>query len=227
MLQSGEGENEILLGNKQLLGIFFVVVLLLGIAFAGGYKLGQGSKKPSSAAGAVDTASSSANAATETHDVPAPTDVSGSSSSPASADAATASSQAAPETAASTPEPAPNHEAPLGSPKHKPASHIAEDTEAPGPATPAASARPEPRGDFVPEPGQMFLQVAAVGRDEAEAVADVLHKRGFHAHAVPKPGNAKIYRVLIGPLKDAADLSATREALRQKAGFREVITQRY
>ena len=65
-----------------------------------------------------------------------------------------------------------------------------------------------------------------MSRDEAEAVAEVLHKKGFQAHAVPKPGNTKIYRVIIGPIRDAADLSSTRDALMGN-GFREVILQRY
>src|SRR5579883_1407917 len=48
MLQRDERETEILLGNKQLLGIFFVGAVLLGAAFAGGYMVGRGSaaKKP-------------------------------------------------------------------------------------------------------------------------------------------------------------------------------------
>jgi cell division septation protein DedD len=75
-------------------------------------------------------------------------------------------------------------------------------------------------------PGQQFLQVAAVARDQALGVADVLHAKGFRAHAVPKPGDPKLYRVLIGPLRDAGDLSTTRDALRT-IGFREVIVQKY
>ena len=94
----------------------------------------------------------------------------------------------------------------------------------------ASAVEPETRAaemesGYVPHSGSQYLQVAAVGRDEAEAVSDVLRKRGFHAHAVPKPGNEKLYRVIIGPVKDAGDLSSTRDALRKT--FREVIVQRY
>jgi cell division septation protein DedD len=80
---------------------------------------------------------------------------------------------------------------------------------------------------FVPQAGQTFLQLGATTRDEAEGVADVLQRKGFRAHAVPKPGNPKLYRILIGPLRDAGDLSNTREALRNRAGFRVMIVQRY
>jgi cell division septation protein DedD len=191
MLQTSEGETEIVLGNKQLLGIFCVAVILLGVAFAGGYKLGQASKKALSPPPATETGTGG-----QTHELPA-----------ASADQT-----------ASSPETETNSGPPLGS-RHK---KTAEKLES-GPAPPPGS---EPTAGFLPQPGQSFLQVAAVGRDEAEAIADVLHKKGFRAHAVPKPGNSKIYRVLIGPVRDAADLNTTRESLR-RTGFREVIVQRY
>jgi cell division septation protein DedD len=77
-----------------------------------------------------------------------------------------------------------------------------------------------------PQSGQTFLQVAAVGHTEATALADVLSKKGFHAHAVPKPGANDIYRVLIGPMADASELSTTRDSLRN-AGFTKIFVQRY
>jgi cell division septation protein DedD len=80
--------------------------------------------------------------------------------------------------------------------------------------------------NFAPESGQEFLQVAALPRNEALSVADVLRKKGFRAHAVPVPGNTKLYRVIVGPVRDVADLSSTREDLR-KTGFGKVIVQKY
>src|SRR5690348_730643 len=50
MLQTDDGETEILLGNKQLVGIFFLVAILLGVAFAGGYMVGRGSAEKKLAA---------------------------------------------------------------------------------------------------------------------------------------------------------------------------------
>jgi cell division septation protein DedD len=90
---------------------------------------------------------------------------------------------------------------------------------------PAAPDSDVSRG-YLPQPGSQYLQVVALSRSEAEGLADVLHKKGFRAHAVPKPGNASVYRVIVGPIRDAGDLSSTRDALR-KTGFREVIVQRY
>jgi cell division septation protein DedD len=211
MLQDVDGDKEILLGNKQLLGIFFLVVILLGVAFAGGYKVGQGSHKapaPPDEASLAAGATSTGVTAGETH----VTGEEKGSTKPVTA----------PETGSTDT----NSEAPLGS-RQTPASVSApparstppRDNEAPGPP-PVVS-----HSGFTPAPGSMFLQVAAVQRDEAEAISDVLRKKGFRAHAVPKPGS-KLYRVIIGPVRDAADLSTTRASLRN-TGFREIIVQRY
>jgi len=108
--------------------------------------------------------------------------------------------------------------APLGSRKTKAAS--THDAKIPAPADTDNS------GSYLPKPGSQYLQVVALARSEAEGLADVLHKKGFRAHAVPKPGNTSVYRVIVGPIRDAGDLSSTRDALR-KTGFREVIVQHY
>ncbi|MGI8959802.1 MAG: SPOR domain-containing protein [Bryobacteraceae bacterium] len=194
MLRTNESETEILLGNKQLLGIFFVVAILLGIAFTGGYMVGRGSVDK--ATDVRSSATRSTNAA-ETHAV-----------APESADddRSTGSLPVNPQA-----KPSASNPPPLGSP----------------PGIHSNTTRTSASSDaFAPERGQTFLQVAAVGRDEAQGIADVLHKKGFRAHAVPKPGDSKFYRVLIGPIRDTADLSSTRDSLR-KTGFREVIVQKY
>jgi cell division protein FtsN len=212
MLRDDDNETEILLGNKQLLGIFFIVAILLGIAFYGGYMVGKSipAKKVVAAAASQDSATSqTANAAApgETHTLPGDSATS-TEPNPTDATDPNASASAAP---------------PLGTPKAK-------KRQAQPPPVPPDEPAPAPvrteSATFAPEPGEQFLQVTAVGRDEALGVANVLHAKGFRAHAVPKPGNPKVYRVLIGPLRDAGDLSTTRDALR-KVGFREVIVQKY
>lgn len=203
MLRTSERETEILLGNKQLLGIFFVLAILLGVAFYGGYVVGKGAaaRKPTSTAAAATEAPAATPSVPETggetHSVPA-------------------DSSTAPDSTAKTPTDtvAPSEPPPLGSPKRKTAVK----------AEPAPAPDLTATADFSPK--GTFLQVTAVGRDEAIAIADVLQKKGFPAHAVPKPGNSKLYRVIVGPVHDAGDLSTTRDSLR-KTGFREVIVQRY
>lgn len=234
-MRNSDGESEILLGNKQLLGIFFVIALLLGVAFAGGYVVGHGpSRKVDSVA--TDTAGATAQTGTgsagETHALPAdPSASTAAATTSAAKDPSVGSGSTGAKTSPAvdradsrpTYQPPSGEDAapPLGS-KHPLASKTkAAGTEDTG-TDHAASLL-----DYTPQSGQTFLQVAAVSRDEAAAIADVLHKKGFHAHAVPKPGSNKIYRILIGPIHSAADLSSTRESLRNKMGFREVIVQRY
>lgn len=206
MLQTSDRETEILLGNKQLVGIFFVVAILLGVAFYGGYMVGKtapaktagpaAAQEPVSATGAPAAGSGG-----QTHTL-APEGSAAGAVNP---------------TDATEPEP------PLGSPRTKKSTPQSIGNPAVGSAQPSVSRSSEA---FNPQAGQQFLQVTAVGRDEALGIADVLRKQGFRAHAVPKPGSAKIYRVLVGPVRDAGDLSTTRDALR-KTGFREVIVQKY
>jgi cell division septation protein DedD len=214
MLRSSESETEILLGNKHLLGIFFVVAILLGIAFTGGYMVGRGpsgKKAANSPPAQAESAPAPTTTSTggETHSVPADSLELGNTASNGHSRAThTGRTESAQQST----------EAPLGSPKRKNPgkSQTPEDM-----TSPASSAY-----ESTPRAGQTFLQVAAVGRDEAATIADVLNKKGFHARSVPKPGSTKLYRVLIGPVRNAGDLSATRDAL-HKTGFREVIVQRY
>ena len=82
---------------------------------------------------------------------------------------------------------------------------------------------PHPTAALAPAGHNTYLQVAALGRADAEAVAKVLNKKGFHARIAPKPGT-QYYRVLVGPVRDAGELNSTRDALKNK-GFREVFVQ--
>jgi cell division septation protein DedD len=224
MSSTSETETEILLGNRHLLAIFFVLAVLLGIAFTGGYMVGRNSSDKKAAPLAVsttDAAASTNSAATgsgatslETHSL---------------APAANEQTDASPagQTADATRTPGPplsaKEDAPLGAPKQESASQALRASAKPQPKPPALY----PKSSFAgPESGQTFLQVAAFGHTEAEALADVLSKKGFHAHAVPKPGSSEIYRVLIGPLRDSGELSATRDSL-HNAGFTKIFVQRY
>lgn len=207
MLRSSESETEILLGNKQLLGIFFLVAVLIGIAFGGGYMLGRGGS------GEKKVASSPLPL---TKEIPATTvaNSTGGETRTVSPSDSTAPDSGTPD--ATSGEQASGEPA-LGSPKHS----------APAPADASASQTAVTNSsNFAPQSGQEFLQVGALPHNDALSVADVLRKRGFQAHAVPAPTNAKLFRVIVGPLRDVSDLSSTREELR-KAGFGKVIVQKY
>jgi cell division septation protein DedD len=215
MSSGGENESEILLGNKQLLAIFFVIAFLLFVAFTGGYMIGRGNleKKPLVAAAPV-TDNQPKESGLETHPVGP-----GSGSEEAAPAAKPDTRQAAKSNTEA--DHSDDQDVPLGTPKQKNKGRAAAKQSQPE-ATPVSSVSE----DYAPQSGQMFLQVVALARDDAYGVTEVLAKKGFRAHAVPKPGNGKLYRVLIGPIRDTADLSATRDALR-KTGFQDVILQRY
>lgn len=225
MLRTEENETEILLGNKQLLGIFLVVAVLLGISFTGGYMAGRGSARKLAVAngGAGEAAHSDTETAGQTHTL-APDTASPNSlkSSNGSSSEETPTGRDQGESGAVRKE-AQASEQPLGSRRRNGLK-----------AQPIKESRPQviekdnplPGESYTPHSGSQYLQVAAVGRDEAEAFADVLHKKGFPAHAVPRPGNTKLYRVIIGPIRDAGELRSTRDAL-HNIGFREVIVQHY
>jgi cell division septation protein DedD len=219
MSSGGENESEILLGNKQLLAIFFVIAFLLFVAFTGGYMVGRGSpeKKPLIAAAPVTDAQPK-DSGLETHPVgPA----SGSGAEDAGS-AAKADNRLAAKPNALVVNPDEQEPAPLGAPKRKGKGKAA--AKQPSEAAPASNVADE----YTPQSGQLFLQVTALARDDAYGVADVLTKEGFRAHSVPKPGSSgKVYRVLVGPIRDTTELSATRDKLRKVAGFQDVILQRY
>ena len=169
------GEFEILLGNKQLLSVFFIVVILLGVFFTMGYILGRNSSRPDGrpSQAALRPAPAAANSSRQDE--------------PSSFGYAT---------------PAPPQNAPA---------QTASVTE---PPKPQAVPPPAAQAPVVqePEPGGVYLQVAAVKRAEAEVVAEVLRKKGFRSIVAPHPTDP-VFRVLVGPLANADAVAKTREDL--------------
>jgi cell division septation protein DedD len=225
MSSSSENESEILLGNKQLLAIFFVVAILLGIAFTGGYMVGRGSQPGGSQTGGSQAVGPQA-AASQTNgsSEKAPVATGGVDTGGANhqGDSAIETHPVGPGVDATPDEQGTENRtqqshAPLGTPKQS--SGRSATTEAPR----ASSAAEE----YAPQSGQTFLQVTALARDDAYAVAAVLTRKGFRAHSVPMASNGKLYRVLVGPIRDTSELSSTRDALRKTAGFQDVIVRRY
>jgi cell division septation protein DedD len=218
MPKNEEGEFELILGNKQLLSVFFIVVILLGVFFTMGYIVGRNS-------GPVDTGARQA----------PPTDVNSSSggksampqAQPASkplevmpSPTVTAPKEKTPETTTAviptTPAPAPVVSTP------KPAAPV---QETPKPVAKPLEVSPVTPAVTVPQPGTSFIQVRAMSKDEAEVLATVLARKGMHTVVAPGP-NEKIFRVLVGPAKDAADLGRMKGDLEQ-AGFKDAFVKKY
>ncbi len=195
MQRNEDGEFELTLGNAQLLGIFAILVILLGIYFAMGYMVGRN-------AGAQSALSRSPAAAKPASDGgPAPV-----KDSPAPEKGSDGSPSAAP--------------APL---EEKPQPQQAAPAE-PVATTPAESGSAGGEGAILhvtqPESGETFLQVVATTRADAETVAVALGKDNLHVRLSPAPNG--LIRVLVGPAKDAADLARLRSALEGK-GFHPIV----
>jgi hypothetical protein len=67
--------------------------------------------------------------------------------------------------------------------------------------------------------------VVATSRPDAEIIAEALGKKGFHSVLAPAPKDG-IFRVLVGPLPDAATEAQTRTGL-ESAGFKNPILRKY
>jgi cell division protein FtsN len=212
MRRNDEGEFELVVGNRQLLSVLFVMFVLFGVVFSMGYFVGRSTAPEST----VQTAEVKAAAESPPQPHPAaPAPATGSQAPPAAAadvplapgEAKVTASGAAPVTGAAA------ETSPV-----RPIPEVKPPTLVEKPKPPAAEAS-------VPVPGETYLQVAAVGKAEAEVVVDVLKKRGFPALVAPVPNDTR-WRALIGPFPDGASLAKARADL-LAAGFKEVIVRKY
>jgi cell division protein FtsN len=204
MPKTDDGEFELVLYNRQLLSVFFVVVVLLGIFFAMGYIVGRNAATPERAA---------------TAGPPLIVEPARPGGSPLAAAPKPLPAQDLEEIV--PPAPATPQKAAEAKPQQPAPAPAAPKAESAKPASAPAQAQPASSG---PQPGQTYLQVAATTRAEAEALRDQLSRKGFAAVIGPVPGQ-EMYRVLVGPLSDSAALAKTRSAL-QELGLKP-FTRRY
>ncbi len=198
MAKNDEGEFELILGNKQLLSVFFIVVVLLGVFFTMGYIVGRNTATEA----ATQLASAPGQPLVVESDRP---------NQPPPEPDVRASTE--------TPPPEPAVEEPVRRlpPEPKPAPVRPPVREQPKP-TPPPPPVVSSSGVSDPPSGTTWLQVAATSQPEGEVLRDVLAKRGFTCHLAPVPGQ-DLVRVLVGPLSGGTELSDTRSKL-QAAGFK-------
>lgn len=225
MAKNDEGEFELILGNRQLISVFLIVVILLGVFFAMGYIVGRNSAPavetareakpvevhwpPPDAAKPPEVPSAEPALAT-----PVPPESGTAKSAPETTKPETPETKpAVTETAKATPPPA-VEKPPAEKPKVE--KSVAEKPSASGPPV-KATARASVTSD--PAPGD-YWQVVATSRPEAEIVAEALAKKGFHSVVAPASRDG-IFRVLVGPMKDTAEQAQTRTGL-EAAGFKPI-----
>jgi len=179
-----DDEKELVLGNKQLLSLFFVAAALCGICFALGYMMGRNATKSTltpeqSAAAAIDGRRAQPDVPAETPTADPPT---------------TPVTQTKPAQDPAIPPVAP-----------------AVDTK-PAESRPIAP-EPKPYAEATLDATASYLQVAALPRPDADAMVRTLREQHFPAMvgASPKPG---FFRVLVGPYRQNVQLSDAKSKLK-------------
>src|SRR5450755_4233999 len=200
MRNNETGEFELVVGNKQLLSGFFIVVLLFAVAFAMGYVVGQNTQRPAKLASDGVAAGTAANSAVESRPQPA-------SPVPVSSAPSTPDVSAAQQPSADTAQPP----APTTQPAQGSQPAVAEKPAAPAAASGIVAGSELPPGNF--------WQVLAVKPEVAEAIRQTLKDKGFQVSLTP--GTSNLTRVLVGPYTDTPSLGRAKTAL-ETAGFQPV-----
>lgn len=201
MPKTEDGEFELVLGNRQMLSIFFIVVVLLGVGFTLGYILGRNSPEATASEVAQkSTEEAQTSARTELPPPPA-RNIDPEEDSYTSSKARQAASVTRPSAADMPPAP-------------------------PDPQPEAATTTPTTSSSGfrtgAPPKGAVFIQVSAVQKKVAEVEAGTLSKRGYPTWVAPNPTNPDLFSVLVGPYEDKGELAKAKASLEQ-LGFRKAF----
>jgi cell division protein FtsN len=206
MSQPG-GEKELILGNKQLISLFFIVVALCGVFFAMGYMVRGNSLK-----GTISTTGDNSAAAADTtvkrQQPEPPRDTSD------GPPAETASAEAPPISEAPQVETHAAQDAPQNAPQ-KTAAPAARDTK------PDVQSTPKPE---IPEVNATYIQVSALALSDAETMVKTLRAQHLPATIAPS-SRENYYRVMVGPYHQTSDVADARAKLKT-LGFSNTIVQK-
>lgn len=227
MPRNDEGEFELVVGNRQLMALLFVLFSVCGVVFGIGYWIGKNASPEVQAQAATAKPSPSEAASVEGRPEPVGPPAETAPLPQAAADIPLPPGEAKMVTATGTTAVTPD--APQTPAETRPAPPP-EARPSPPPAKPVETAKAAPpKPSPGPQPGERYLQIAAVKRAEAEIVAEAMNKRGFHtitAPATPDQPADGLWRVLVGPVGDNASIAKIRADL-QAAGFKRVFVQKY
>ena len=231
MAQNDEGEFELVIGNRQLLLVFGVLLVLLGVLFTMGYLIGK------------NNPSKEAITAANNRQVPI-IGGSGGSGSPIIVDPGKQSEEKAPSrsatelyerattkdtsTNAGLPE-VPKVPKEVEKKKEEPKKEAKKE---PPPPEPKVSEPPKTKpvvpvasGSVSTPVAGTYVQVVAVDQEGANSWVGTLRGKSFNAIVAPGP-NEKLYRVLIGPIKDKESLAQTKIDL-EKLGVKGAFVKKY
>ena len=210
MRNSETGEFELLVGNRQLLSGFFIVVLLFAVAFSMGYVVGRNS---SPSAKLQTETGSSAGAASQTPDSrpQAATQAPAAGGAPDAASGPGGTPPAGIPPAYTPPQPSTQPERSPGSPSG---------AAAPTAAAPTVSANPPAAPPVEAVPGSYWQVEAVASQTSADAMRQTMKDKGFPASLQPGPNG--LIRVLIGPYNDKQSLGRAKTDL-ENAGVHPVL----
>jgi cell division septation protein DedD len=186
-----EGEKELVLGNKQLVSFFFVVLALCGVFFSLGYMIGRNSSKAGLASldGTPPVASTTGERPSQESEPPRET---------ARAETPHTFEPSPSETASSAPVTPPV-------PMTQPAREV--------PPVSAPAKMPAAGESTVPEAGATYLQVAAQKRSDADNLVRTLREQNFPA-IVADSSRPELFRVLVGPYQKTVDVADAKARLK-------------
>jgi cell division septation protein DedD len=233
MVGGSRSGEDLVLGGRHLVGIFAVLVIVLGVVFTLGYLLGRSRYEEELRAfrdaAAGGTAMAGVNprgsaAGSARGSAPAPT-------APAEWDFYRAGQPAETPQRLEAPEPARGPAAApaetSAKPEPKPAARPPAQQPAVRPA-PAAATRPTPASTASPSnsalipTGAITLQVAALlNQPDALALAQALQDKKFPA-LVTTPTADRYYRVRVGPYSDMQEATVARREL-ERQGFKPIV----
>ena len=200
MRNSETGEFELLVGNRQLLSGFFIVVLLFAVAFSMGYIVGRNSSPSAKLQTEIGSSAGAASQTPETRPQPA-------SQAPAAGGAPGSGGTPPADTPAADTAPQPS----------------TQPERAPQPGTPPAAAAPAPPAASPPVeavPGSYWQVSAVASQTSADAMRQTMKDKGFPASLQAGPNG--LIRVLIGPYTDKQSLGRAKTEL-ENAGVHPVL----
>jgi SPOR domain len=190
--KNDDGEFELVLGNNQLLSVFFLVVLLLALCFIGGYTVGRNGA-PTLAATTVPTVKQK----------------------PDESKVLVAKEESKPEPEEQVVAP-PVKQREVAPERVKPELRVEAKVEAKATPPPPEKQPPvtsQPPLSSQPMTGRIYLQLSATDKDKAETMVDLIRSKNIPAIAASIADRPNLYRVLVGPLTDST-IADTREQLK-------------
>ncbi len=218
MARNEEGEFELVLGNKQLLSVFFILVVLLGVFFTMGYIVGR--NNPSNEAVNLAAARRPADmAGVRSKEVDAqgqqmsePKVVELPRTEPKKQEPSKVEPPRPEPVKVELPKPVPvkPEEKKPEAKKKEEKKDVPTPKEVPPPPVQAATG-----SVLKPAPGS-YLQVAAVDKKGATIMVDSLRKKSFSASIMEGPSDKpEIFRVVVGPFATAEEMARTRTRLEE------------